>query len=120
MLALSESPMISGESRKRLKVFARSLERKGLHKKVLQNLSLVSFLYGRIVEFLTIKHYTEAIHWFPDRDSIMREGKGIIRELANLSFNFRPLPYVAITAGKLTDSTGSIYIKKFNNTCRHT
>lgn len=85
MLALSESPMIPEKSRKRLKVFARSLERKGLHKKVLQNLSLVSFLYGRIVEFLTIKHYTEAIHWFPDRDSIMREGKGIIRELANVS-----------------------------------
>ena len=84
MLALAESPMIPEESRKRLKVFARSLERKGLHKKVLQNLSLVSFLYGRIVEFLTIKHYTEAIHWFPDRDSIMREGKGIIRELANV------------------------------------
>ncbi|WP_428052456.1 hypothetical protein [Candidatus Avelusimicrobium faecicola] len=85
MSALAESSMIPDESRKRLKLFARSLERKGLHKKVLQNLSLVSFLYGKIVEFLTIKHYTEAIHWFPDRDSIMREGKGIIRELANVS-----------------------------------
>lgn len=85
MSALAESSMIPDESRKRLKLFARSLERKGLHKKVLQNLFLVSFLYGKIVEFLTIKHYTEAIHWFPDRDSIMREGKGIIRELANVS-----------------------------------
>ncbi|WP_176777077.1 hypothetical protein [Candidatus Avelusimicrobium faecicola] len=85
MSALAESSMIPDESRKRLKLFARSLERKGLHKKVLQNLYLVSFLYGKIVEFLTIKHYTEAIHWFPDRDSIMREGKGIIRELANVS-----------------------------------
>lgn len=85
MSALAESSMIPDESRKRLKLFARSLERKGLHKKVLQNLSLVSFIYGKIVEFLTIKHYTEAIHWFPDRDSIMREGKGIIRELANVS-----------------------------------
>lgn len=85
MSALAESSMIPDESRKRLKLFARSLERKGLHKKVLQNLSLVSFLYGKIVEFLTIKHYTEAIHWFPDRDSIMREGKGIIRKLANVS-----------------------------------
>ncbi len=85
MLALSESSMITDESRKSLKLFVRSLERKGLHKKVLQNLSLVSFLCGRIVEFLTIKHYAEAIHWFPDRDSIMREGKGIIRELVNVS-----------------------------------
>lgn len=86
ILALSESPMIPEENRERLKKFFRSLNQKRTHKKVLQNLSLITFLFGRIVEYLTIKHNAEAIHWFPDRDNVMEAGEGIIKELVNISY----------------------------------
>lgn len=72
---LSESPMIMGESRKRIKQFSESLKQKCLGEKTLKNMFLISFLFGRIVEFLTIKHFAEGINWFPDRDSVMNSRK---------------------------------------------
>ena len=86
MVALSESSMITEENRKRIREFSQKLNRKGGHKKVLQNLSLVTFLFGKIVEFLTIKHFAEGINWFPDRDPVMDIGKGIIKELSNVGY----------------------------------
>jgi len=84
ILALAESSMIPDEYKKKLKMFSQSLNKKRLHKKVLQNLFLILFLFAQIVEFLTIKHHAEAIYWFPDRDDVMKVGKGIIIELANI------------------------------------
>lgn len=81
---LQSNSFIPEVFRQRLKNFEQSLKSKNLPKKVLQNLSLVSFIFGKIVEFLTIKHYTEEIHWFPDRDNIMTVGNGIIKELSNV------------------------------------
>lgn len=86
ILALSESPLIPERYRKKLKMFSNCLNKKRLHKRVLQNLSLILFLFAKIVEFLTIKHNAEVIHWFPDRDAVMKVGKGIILELANINY----------------------------------
>lgn len=85
--ALAESTMITDESRKRLKLFSQSLKKKCLNEKVLKNLSLISFLFGRIVEFLTIKHFNEWINWFPDRDDVMSIGNGIIQDMSNIHLN---------------------------------
>lgn len=84
---LSESPMIMWESRKRIKQFSEFLKKKCLGEKILKNMFLISFLFGRIVEFLTIKHFAEGINWFPDRDSVMNIGKGIIKDIANISIH---------------------------------
>lgn len=84
ILELSESPMLPEKYQKKLKMFSQTLNKKGLHKKVLQNLLLILFLFAKIVEFLAIKHHAEAIYWFPDRDDVMKVGKGIIIELANI------------------------------------
>lgn len=82
--SLQKSPLIPAEFVLRFKKFEQTFQSKNLPKKTLQNLSLVSFIFGKIVEFLCVKHYTEEIHWFPDRDNIMQIGNGIIRELVNI------------------------------------
>ena len=87
ILSLSESPLIPDRYRKKLEKFFYHLNKKRLHKKVVQNLSLIVFWFAKIVEFLTIKHNAEEIHWFPDRDDIMKIGDGIILELANINYN---------------------------------
>ena len=85
--ALAESPMLPEESRKKFKVFSQFLKKRNTNNKVLQNLCLISKTFGYVVEFLSIKHYTEAIYWFPDRDSVMEIGNSIIKEMANLNIN---------------------------------
>lgn len=81
---LQKSPLVPAEFSMRLKKFEQTFKSKNLPKKTLENLSLVTFIFGKIVEFLCVKHYTEEIHWFPDRDNIMQIGNGIIQELANI------------------------------------
>ena len=53
----------------------------------MKNMFLISFLFGRIVEFLTIKHFAEGINWVPDRDSVMNIGNGIIKDIANINIH---------------------------------
>lgn len=84
---LSESPMLTEESRKKFKAFSQFLKKRNTNNKVLQNLCLISKTFGYVVEFLSIKHYTEAIYWFPDRDSVMEIANSIIKEIANLNIN---------------------------------
>lgn len=81
---LQKSSLIPKEFCQRLRKFELTLKSKCQPIKTLQNLSLVSFIFGKIVEFLCVKHYTEEIHWFPDRDNIMQIGNGIIKEISNI------------------------------------
>lgn len=81
---LQTNSVIPAKFALRFKKFEQTFKSKNLPRKTLENLSLVSFLFGKIVEFLCVKHYTEEIHWFPDRDNIMQIGDGIIKELSNI------------------------------------
>lgn len=81
---LQKSSLIPEKFVSRFRKFEQTFKCNNLPKKTLQNLSLVSFILGKIVEFLCVKHYTEEIHWFPDRDNIMQIGNGIIKEFLNI------------------------------------
>ncbi len=81
---LQTNSVIPAKFALRFKKFEQTFKSKNLPRKTLENLSLVPFLFGKIVEFLCVKHYTEEIHWFPDRDNIMQIGDGIIKELSNI------------------------------------
>jgi hypothetical protein len=47
-------------------------------------MQLIVFMFTRIVEFLTVKHYTEEVHWFPDIGiAVMDVSDRIILDLIN-------------------------------------
>jgi len=84
---LKESPHINPKQLKKINKFNNYLYQKNKNNKVLINMSIIMFMFTRIVEFLTIKHYTEEIHWFPDRDAIMDVSDRIILELVNIEYH---------------------------------
>ncbi len=72
------------EEMKALNKFSAYLKKTNINHNVLRNMRLVILLFARLVEFLTIKHYTGAIYWSPDRDAIMDISDGIISKLVNI------------------------------------
>lgn len=81
---LKESPHLNEREQKKLNKFNNYLKQKNINHKVLKNMAIIAGMFTRIVEFLTIKHHTEEIHWFPDRDAIMDISDGIILDLVNI------------------------------------
>lgn len=77
-------PHIRPHELKALNKFSAYLKKTNINHNVLRNMQLVVSLFPRIVEFLTMKHFTEAIYWAPDRDAIMDISDGIISKLINI------------------------------------
>jgi hypothetical protein len=78
-----ESPYLNSKQQKQFNKFDNYLKKKNINHKVLENMRLIIFMFTRIVEFLAVKHYTEEIHWFPDRDAVMDVSDRIILDLIN-------------------------------------
>jgi len=98
---LKTSPHLRPQELKELNEFSNYLKKKKINQNVLRNMKLVIFLFTRLVEFLTIKHYTEAIYWAPDRDAVMDIADGIIlhlikTECTNLLHGRRKIPELHI------------------------
>lgn len=82
--SMKTSPHLRTHELKALNKFSAYLEKTNINHNVLRNMQLVVSLFSRVVEFLAIKHYTEAIYWAPDRDAIMDVSDGIILKLINI------------------------------------
>ncbi len=81
---LKESPFLNLKQQKKINKFDNYLKQNNINHKVLRNMEIIISIFTRIVEFLTIKHCTEEIHWFPDRDAVMDISDRIILDLINM------------------------------------
>lgn len=84
MKNFKESLYLNSKQQKQFNEFDNYLKKKKINSRVLENMQLIVFMFTRIVEFLTIKHNTEEIHWFSDRDAVMDISDRIILDLINI------------------------------------